>query len=267
MSVLLRLVRTGCLVSCGFGLPALAQQSPDGPDEVFALGEIVVRSSDEAAQGGTSSTIGAEEIRRTNRATLDDALRSLPGISVGNTGGSRNERLIFVRGFDRYQVPLYVDGIRVYLPADNRLDFGRFLTPDLSETQIQKGYVSVLNGPGGMGGAINLVTRQPTEAFEGEARLGLEAGNRGGLTTRTGYLSLGSRMERFFVQGSYLTRDNDGYYLSHDYTPTEVQGGGTPRLFRQRGQPPEPEIRLHPQRDRRIRPELYPAGVVEEGAL
>lgn len=226
MSLLLRVVGTSCLVSCGFGLPALAQQSSDGPDEVFALGEIVVRSSDETTQGGTSSTISAEEIKRTNRATLDDALRTLPGVSVGNTGGSRNERLIFVRGFDRFQVPLYVDGIRVYLPADNRLDFGRFLTPDLAETQIQKGYVSVLNGPGGMGGAINLVTRQPTEVFEGEARVGLEAGNRGDVTTRTGYLSLGSRMDRFFVQGSYLTRDNNGYYLSRDYTPTDVQGAG-----------------------------------------
>ncbi|TCM82713.1 TonB-dependent receptor plug domain-containing protein [Rhodovulum steppense] len=226
MSLLLRLVQTGCLVSFGFGLPALAQQSSGDPGEVFALGEIIVRSAGEASQGGTGSTVSAEEIRRTNRAALDDAVRTLPGVSVGNTGGSRNERLIFVRGFDRLQVPLYVDGIRVYLPADNRLDFGRFLTPDLSEIQIQKGYVSVLNGPGGMGGAINLVTRQPTEPFEGEARVGIEAGNRGDVTARMGYLSLGTRMDRFFVQGSYLTRDNDGFYLSRDYEPTPVQGSG-----------------------------------------
>jgi hypothetical protein len=32
------------------------------------------------------------------------------------------------RGFGRQQVPLMVDGVRIYLPADNRLDFGRFLT-------------------------------------------------------------------------------------------------------------------------------------------
>lgn len=57
----------------------------------------------------------------------------VPGVSAANSGGSRNERLIFVRGFDRFQVPLSIDGIRVYLPADNRLDFGRFLTPDLAE--------------------------------------------------------------------------------------------------------------------------------------
>ena len=89
-----------------------------------------------------------------------------------NTGGSRNERDILVRGFDRFRVPLSIDGVRVYLPADNRLDFNRFLTPDLSEIQIAKGYVSVLNGPGGMGGAINLVSRKPTKEVELEGRVG-----------------------------------------------------------------------------------------------
>ena len=57
-------------------------------------------------------------------------------------------------------VPLYMDGVRIYLPADNRLDMNRFLTPDLAEIQVAKGYVSVLNGPGGEGGAINIVSAQ-----------------------------------------------------------------------------------------------------------
>ncbi len=79
-----------------------------------------------------------------------------------------------MRGFDRFQVPLSIDGIRVYLPADNRLDYGRFLTPDVAEIQVAKGYASVLDGPGAMGGAINLVTRKPTKELEVEARGALE---------------------------------------------------------------------------------------------
>ena len=57
---------------------------------------------------------------------------------------------LYVRGFDRWRVPLYIDGVRVYLPYDNRLDLGRFLTVDISEVQIAKGYASVLDGPGGL---------------------------------------------------------------------------------------------------------------------
>lgn len=209
-------------------LPAagMAQDATQEAVPTFVLGTIIVTAEGEESRGGTSSTVAAEEVLRQNRATLDDALTTVPGVSVGNTGGSRNERLVYVRGFDRFQVPLSVDGIRVYLPADNRLDYGRFLTPDLAEVQVQKGYVSVLNGPGGMGGAINLVTRQPSAPFEGEARLGIEAGNRGDITARTGFLSMGTRQADFWVQGSYLRRDSDGFYLSRDFTPRPQQGAG-----------------------------------------
>ncbi|WP_233253499.1 TonB-dependent receptor plug domain-containing protein [Paracoccus binzhouensis] len=203
----------------------LAQDAATG-SRPFVLGTIVLTAEEDRDGGGTSSTVSDLDILRQNRVTLDDALKPVPGVQIGNTGGSRNERLIYVRGFDRFQVPLSVDGIRVYLPADNRLDYGRFLTPDLAEIQVQKGYVSVLNGSGGMGGAINLVTRQPTEPFEGEARLGVEAGNRGDITARTGFLSLGMKREQFWLQGSYLTRDSDGFYLSRDYERRPQQGSG-----------------------------------------
>ncbi len=179
------------------------------PLQVFALGRITLTADQNENPAGTRTSVTSDDILHTNRALLDDALRVVPGAQVGNTGGSRNERLIYVRGFDRFQVPLSVDGIRIYLPADNRLDYGRFLTPDLAEIQVQKGYVSVLNGPGGMGGAINLVTRQPTSPFEGEARLGIEAGNRGDVSARTGFLSLGMRQQDFWLQGSYMMRDSD----------------------------------------------------------
>lgn len=222
MGTVARLATAGCLLHFLGGQMALAQSA--GAEDVFTLGTIVVQDS--GAQGGTSDRVTGAQAERTGRATLDDTLRTVPGVSVGNSGGSRNERLVFVRGFDRFQVPLSIDGIRVYLPADNRLDYGRFLTPDLAEVQVQKGYVSVLNGPGGMGGAINLVTQKPVKPFEGEFRLGAEAGNTGDISGRTGYVSLGTKQDLFYLQGSYLKRDSDGYYLSRDYEPRPQQGKG-----------------------------------------
>ena len=56
---------------------------------------------------------------------------------------------------------------------------------------MQKGYVSVLDGPGGMGGAINLVTRKPTEPFEAEVRTGFSEGE------RDAYAMLGYAPRRF----------------------------------------------------------------------
>lgn len=193
----------------------------------FELGKIVVPGG-----GGTSgqtisqSTVTSEEMRSANRTTLDDALRTVPGVEVGNTGGTRNERMVYVRGFDRWQVPLYIDGVRIYLPADNRIDYGRFLTPDLAEIQVQKGYVPVLSGPGGMGGAINLVTRTPTEAFEGEIQTGLEFGNTGGLASYTTFASVGTRQDTFYVQASGSVRSSNGWFLSRHFDPNAVENGG-----------------------------------------
>lgn len=226
MSLIKRLVLAGCALPGLTGNWAIAQEVQPQDDNVFVLGQIVLHAEGDAARAGTSSEVTSAEVLQSNRQTLDDALRVVPGVTVGNTGGSRNERLIYVRGFDRLQVPLSIDGIRVYLPADNRLDFGRFLTPDLAQVQVQKGYVSVLNGPGAMGGAINLVTLRPSKPFEGEARLGIEAGNEGDITGKTGFLSFGTKQDQFYAQASYLWRESDGYYLSKDYTPTPEQGRG-----------------------------------------
>ncbi|MFD9898728.1 TonB-dependent receptor plug domain-containing protein [Mesorhizobium sp. NPDC059025] len=207
--------------------PARAGTSP-----VFELGEIVVygaatgTSSDIGGQSVSRSVVTAKDIHKSNRNTLDDALAATPGVEVSNTGGSRNERLIYVRGFDRFQVPLYIDGIRVYLPADNRLDYGRFLTPDLSEIQVQKGYVSVLSGPGGMGGAINLVTRKPTKEFEGELRTGVDLGNTGDLSAFTTSGWVGTKQEKFYLQASGSFRNSDGWFLPQGFNPVPVGIGG-----------------------------------------
>jgi iron complex outermembrane receptor protein len=134
----------------------------DDTDNTFGLGQIVVTAPRTGNGDITASTVNAEAIYDFSRDTLDEAVKLIPGVTSGLSGNSRNERLIYVRGFDRYQVPLSIDGIRVYLPADNRLDCGRFLTPDVAEIQMAKGCASALDGPGAMGGAVNLVTREPT---------------------------------------------------------------------------------------------------------
>jgi iron complex outermembrane recepter protein len=198
--------------------------------EVFKLGEIVVtgksagKTTGKTDVGGTS--ISADEMRNFARDTLDDALNLVPGAGSSNTGGSRNERVINVRGFDRWQVPLYMDGVRVFLPADNRIDFGRFLTPDLSEIQVSKGYVSVLNGPDGMGGAINLVTRKPTKAAEAELRNTLLFDNRGALSGSSRYASAGTRQEKYYLQAGATRNEKTHTALPFSYNATANENGG-----------------------------------------
>lgn len=221
--LLLRLILAGTAIPCMSALPAMAETKWS---DTFLLGTIYI-GGEADGQGGTTSKVTGEAAKKTGRPTLDEAVATLPGVtSISTGGGSRNERSVYVRGFGRWHVPLSIDGIRIYLPADNRLDFGRFLTPDLAEIQVQKSYVSVLNGPGGMGGAINLVTKTPTEAFEGEIRLGVEAGNGGDISGRNGYLSLGTRQDKWYAQASLMKRESDGFWLSRDFVPVPNENGG-----------------------------------------
>jgi iron complex outermembrane receptor protein len=208
-------------VSEADGYPAISGvlgSGGKGRAGVFTLGQLDMI-------GG--SVVSDEAIWTFNKTTLDQAVNIVPGVTANTLGGRRNERDILVRGFDRLRAPLSIDGVRVYLPADNRLDFARFLTPDVSEIQIQKGYVSVLNGPGGMGGAVNLVSRKPTKEIEGEARLGATFDGRDGARNSwNGYVSSGTRQDMYYAQVSGTLVDVDWWNLSNDFTPTPIENGG-----------------------------------------
>lgn len=184
----------------------------DGPSVgAFTLGQL-------DSIGG--STITNDAMYTFNKQSLDQAVNLLPGVTLHNTGGTRNERDIYVRGFDRLRVPLYMDGVRINLPYDNRLDMSRFLTPDLAEIQVQKGYVSVLNGPGGMGGAINMVSRKPTKEVELEGRAGLVTnGDLDGMNQWSSYAYAGTRQKGWYAQVSGTIVDRDHFNLSNDFRP------------------------------------------------
>ena len=209
--------------------PAWAEagdSAPAGDDKAFALGQIIVTAPRTEGAAIGSTTLSSEAIYLFNRATLDEAANLIPGVTAANSGGSRNERLIFVRGFDRFQVPLSIDGIRVYLPADNRLDYGRFLTPDIAELQVAKGYASVLDGPGAMGGAINLVTRKPTKPFEMEVRGTLSLDRDADYGGYNVFGLAGTRQDNWYAQASFARNFTDHWDLPGGVAPRANEDGG-----------------------------------------
>src|SRR5262249_36979832 len=140
--------------------------------------------------------------------------------------GPRNETDVWIRGFDRWRVPLYQDGIPVYLPVDNRIDFSRFSTLDVAQVQVANGFASVIDGPGAVGGSINLVSRVVTRPLEVEGRLGATLDNAGTYTGAVADLFAGTRQDHWFAQvaGSYNKQDH--FRLSDDFVPGTLQPAG-----------------------------------------
>lgn len=122
-----------------------------------------------------ASVVTSKDLLQFNRNNVGDALNLLSGVTLSTN--SRNEKTVAVRGFDSRQVPLFIDGIPVYVPYDGYVDFNRFSTADLAAIQVAKGFSSLAYGPNTLGGAINLISRKPKKTFEADAMVGVATGS------------------------------------------------------------------------------------------
>lgn len=187
---------------------------------VFKLGTVSVYGEEPSDAELLPVTIDAATIQLLEKHDVGEALATLPGVTLTRFGG-RNETSIYVRGFGRNQTPIYIDGVPAYVPYDGYVDLGRFTTYDVASLSVAKGYSSVLYGPNTMGGAINIVSRQPQKAFEGELSAGLFSGD--------GYeasLNVGTKQKSWYAQLGVSYTERDTFPLSDDFVPVSAEDGG-----------------------------------------
>jgi iron complex outermembrane recepter protein len=196
---------------------AIMKEDPSRP---FDLGVTTVSVTAEASPlSPVADTFARSEILNRQALTVATAIDYLPGVVIDHISSGRNEAGIRVRGFtSRGQVPLYLDGIPVSVPYDGTVDFNRFLTSDIAEIQVAKGFSSPLLGPNALGGSINLVTKQPEKKFEADALLGTGSGK-----TLLSSLHLGSRWQSFYFQGSVDWLQRDFVPLSGNFPLSKFQ--------------------------------------------
>ncbi|MFB3778346.1 MAG: TonB-dependent receptor plug domain-containing protein [Bryobacteraceae bacterium] len=190
------------------------------PNRPFEMGVTMVTVTAEASPlSPVAASVDPSEIINRQAFSVAAALDYVPGVAVDHVSAGRNEAAVRLRGFtSRGQVPFYIDGIQVSMPYDGTIDFNRFLSSDVAEIQVSKGYASPLLGPNGMGGAINLVTRQPQEKLQADVMMGT-----GSAGTLLSSVNLGSRWSRFYVQGTFDWQQTDFVPLSGKFTLNAFQ--------------------------------------------
>ncbi|MFQ6603889.1 TonB-dependent receptor plug domain-containing protein [Flavobacterium sp. C3NV] len=184
---------------------------------VFELGEVIITNH---KNKDTLNRITSKTMEAQNKMEVSKALNLLPGVTL-TASGPRNESMVSVRGFDLRQVPVYMDGIPVYVPYDGYVDLARFTTFDLAAVDVSKGFSSVLYGPNSLGGAINLISRKPSEKLEYDASVGMINTN--------GYkanINIGANLGKFYVQGGYSYFDRNSFRMSSNFVPTKNEDGG-----------------------------------------
>ncbi|KAA0206955.1 MAG: hypothetical protein EDM71_08550 [Proteobacteria bacterium] len=124
------------------------------------------------------SAITADQIERQGVADLSDVVKSSPSVQFDRAFGPSDTR-ITIRGLSntrgRSNVAFLVDNIDVttenLISAGSGLLANRRLLSDVERIEIVKGPQSALYGRAAFAGAINYITRDPGDEFNGSARL------------------------------------------------------------------------------------------------
>jgi len=190
----------------------------------FDLGRVEIAGPAGAPPIGTADVIDAATIAAFDRQTVGEALTLTPGINLGKHG-QRNEQIVYVRGFDTRQVQLFIDGIPVYVPYDGNVDLGRFTSFDLARIDVSKGFSAMAYGSNTLGGAINLVSRRPVRALEGEVGTGVDLAG-GDVNRSQVHANLGSNQGLWYWQAGAAYVNQDWTVLPTGYKPPKGDDGG-----------------------------------------
>lgn len=190
------------------------------------LGAVeVIGSRVPAATALTVDSVSADILAAQHRDDLSQALELVPGVSTVNLG-QRRERLIALRGFDSRQVPLFIDGVPVYVPYDGNVDLARFGIDYVSEIRVSKSLASLLYGPNIMGGAINVISRRPVEPLSVHARIASELDDKGGRNLTRVAFGLSASNDLWYGSLQASAADSAGYRLPGAFTPVANREDG-----------------------------------------
>lgn len=117
------------------------------------------------------NVIDGEDIQTRRQQTLEDALRSTPGVNVWSDGSPHSANIL-IRGtgsinpvsMDDGSVALSIDGVPISM---RNLSLG---TLDVERVEVLKGPQGTLFGSNSRAGAINVTTNKPTRHQEGHVR-------------------------------------------------------------------------------------------------
>ena len=174
------------------------------------------------------SALTREEIDDRAFTAVNDALRSVPGISLGAGETSWQGTNLFLRGFTTRN-DMFLDGMR---------DYGYYYRDPFNDTSIEvlKGPASILFGRGSTGGVIQQVSKAPT--FESIRSSTLALGN---ADAQRATLDLGGAVPQLGASAAYrlnamihdsAVADRDGAATGRwGVAPSLALGLGTPTRF------------------------------------
>lgn len=153
-------------------VPVMAEQ----PTSVQEMDDLVVTATRLATPRGeiasSVTVISAEDIERKQYRSVAQALRSVPGLHVVQSGGPGQQTSIFMRGTNSSHTLVLIDGIEATDPSspEGAVDFSNLQLNNIERIEIVRGPQSTLYGSDAIGGVIHIITRRGAGRLHGAAK-------------------------------------------------------------------------------------------------
>ena len=196
-----------------------------------AVADVIVtanRSAQPIERVGASVTVltqAAIEARQT--PAVAELLAQTPGVSYTRNGGVGTSTSVNIRGAESQHTVVLIDGVKLNDPSSTQggFNFGNLLVGDTARIEVLRGAQSTLWGSQAIGGVVNIVTNEPTEALQGS--LDAEAGARGTTYFRGGIGGANDRLSWRLAASRYSTDGFSAYATGTEddgYTNTGLSG-------------------------------------------
>jgi len=153
-----RLPLLAAALAGGLSLPAaaLAQDAVRLPEVVIYAHQVAAPASHVAS---AVTVITAQEIAQRHLTTVADALRTVPGVSITQSGGPGTLTEVRMRGAENNHLLVLVDDVPVNDADTGALDFADLSLADVERIEVIRGPQSGIYGAGAHSGVIAIVTK------------------------------------------------------------------------------------------------------------
>ncbi|STQ74520.1 TonB-dependent receptor domain-containing protein [Grimontia hollisae] len=165
------------------------------------------------------SVLTRSDIEELQANSLVDALKTLPGIEIGQNGGRGQTASIFLRGTNSNHVLVLVDGVRLPRTMLGTIDFNMLPLNTVERIEVIRGSGATVYGSDAIGGVINIITRNDAEA----TRFSIGGGSFGSASADVGVTRKVN--DSLSVQLMGGLESVDGYNVRPDIAPANDKHG------------------------------------------
>jgi iron complex outermembrane receptor protein len=183
------------------------------------------------------SVVGSSKVDAMPALSVDDYLRSVPGLNVSRGASIFGASTVSMRGMgnEAGRTLVMIDGVPVNKSDGGSVNWNMINAADVEQIEVLKGPGSSIHGGNAMGGVINIITPTPDKKIDGFASQTL-----GNFSTSNTQASISGRENNIYwgINGRY--RLSDGYITTpadeiDEYTVEsfldEYQAGGRVGYF------------------------------------